>query len=340
MRRGVLFRSGRGWVALGLTCALLLGVVASGGSAGAEERFTLRIATLAPRGSSWMKVFKAWNASLKRETGGKLQLRFYPGGVSGDERDFIRKMRAGQLDGASVTATGLGQVVRPVLVLQLPRLLDDYGKLDRARTALAEEFQAQFRTAGFELLGWGDVGRARIFSTHRIVRPSDLKRTRPWAWREDAIFSTFLKTVGANPVRLGVPEVYPALQTGMVDTVPSSALAAVSLQWYTKLKYVTKQSSSVLIGATILRKEAVEALPEPLRAALRETAGKAHALLNRQVRRDDERAYRTLLQRGIQEVDISGHRAEWEEAARKVRERLAGRLYPRELLRRVERVAH
>ncbi len=331
-------RGWRGGLVL-VAVLVLLGAFVGSGSASAGEQFTLRIATLAPRGSSWMKVFKAWNASLKRETGGKLQLRFYPGGVSGDERDFIRKMRAGQLDGASVTATGLGQVVRPVLVLQLPRLLDDYEKLDRARRALDDEFHRQFRDAGFELLGWGDVGRARIFSTHRIVRPSDLKRTRPWAWREDAIFSTFLKVVGANPVRLGVPEVYPALQTEMVDTVPSSALAAVSLQWYTKLKYVTKQSSSVLIGATILRKEAVDALPEPLREALRRTAAKAHALLNKQVRRDDERAYRTLLQRGLQEVDISAHRAEWEEAARKVRERLAGRLYPQALLKRVEQAA-
>ena len=326
-------------LALGALVALAVAVGGPGRGASADEAFVLRIATLAPRGSAWMKVFKAWNASLKRKTGGKLQLRFYPGGVSGDERDFIRKMRAGQLDGASVTATGLGQVVRPVLVLQVPRLLTDYDKLDRVRAAMDDEFRGQFREAGFELLGWGDVGRARIFSTHRIERPADLKRTRPWAWREDAIFSTFLKTVGANPVRLGVPEVYPALQTGMVDTVPSSALAAVSLQWYTKLKFVTKQSSSILIGATIVRKDKLDALPAELRAALMETAAKAHALLNRQVRRDDERAYRTLLQRGLQEVDISAHRAEWEAAARKVREQLAGRLYPRALLRRVELAA-
>ncbi|MFW5920224.1 MAG: TRAP transporter substrate-binding protein DctP, partial [Polyangiales bacterium] len=306
---------------------------------GAQGQNTLRIATLAPRGSSWMKVFNAWNASVKKETGGKLQLRFYPGGVAGDERDFIRKMRAGQLDGAAVTSTGLGQVVRPVLVLQVPGLFDEYSKLDKVRKQLDDEIEAKFEDNGYKLLGWGDVGKGRIFSNKPIKKPSDLKSTRPWAWRDDVIFSTFLDGVGANPVRLGVPEVYPALQTGMVDTVPASALAAVSLQWFTKLTHVTKQSNSILIGATILKKDKYDALPDDQRKALMETSKKAHELLSRQIRRDDKRAYKTIKRRGMTEVDISAHEGEWNKAAKKTRDKLAGRLFPKSLLQRVQRAA-
>ena len=98
-------------------------------NANAEQSYELRIATLAPRGSTWMRVFDAWNNTLQQETKGKLKLRFYPGGTQGDERDVVRKMRIGQLDGAAVTAIGLSLIVRPVLVLQAP------GHLHQLRSA-------------------------------------------------------------------------------------------------------------------------------------------------------------------------------------------------------------
>jgi TRAP-type transport system periplasmic protein len=309
-------------------------------AADAQGKTTLRIATLAPQGSSWMKVFNAWNASLKKETDGKVELRFYAGGVAGDERDFVRKMRAGQMDGAAVTSTGLGLVVRPVLVLGVPGLFENYQQLDRARNALAGEFEKQFVDNGYKLLGWGDVGEARLFSNaKRIQRPADLKEVRPWAWRDDVIFTEVLKIIGANPVRLGVPEVYPALQTGMVDTLPASAIAAVSLQWFTRLKYVSKESTSTIIGATILRKDKYDQLTPEQRAALDSTSEKAHKALRTVIRRDDKRAYQTILQRGLEEVSARQYEKEWDEVGKKVREGLAGRLYPVELLRRVQQVA-
>lgn len=64
-----------------------------------------------------MKVFNAWNRSVQKLSNNTLKLRFYAGGSQGDERDFVRKMRAGQVDGASITTLGLGQLLRPVLVL-------------------------------------------------------------------------------------------------------------------------------------------------------------------------------------------------------------------------------
>ena len=292
----------------------------------------LRIATLAPSGSSWMRVFNAWNLTIQKQTNKTLSLRFYAGGSQGDERDFVRKMRAGQMDGAALTTTGLGQVVRQVLVLSVPGVFTEYDELDRVRDALSERFTGMFDEEGYTLLGWGDVGKTRLFSMERIERPSDIKKFRPWAWKDDLIFTEFLKVVGANPVRLGVPEVYPALQTKMVDTLPASALAAVALQWYTRLKYVSAQNSGIIVGATIIRKDKFEALSDEHKKVLIDTARRAHIALNRSIRRDDDRSYQTVLKRGIAAVDTSEHQAEWDDAGAQVRERLTGRIYPESLL--------
>ena len=321
---------------LALTSALAIAALALPGAAveaaNTEEVVEIRIASLAPSGSSWMKVFNAWNLTVRKQTNDALELRFYAGGSQGDERDFVRKMRAGQMDGAALTSTGLGQLVRPVLVLSLPGVFSEYEELDRVRAEMNERFEKMFDDEGYTLLGWGDVGKTRLFSMERIERPSDIKKLRPWVWKDDLIFGEFLKVVGANPVRLGVPEVYPALQTRMVDTVPASAIAAVALQWYTRLKFVSERNSGIIVGATIMRKDKFEALTEEQQGVLIDTGIRAHNALNRTIRRDDDKAYRTILDRGITAVDTTEHESEWQDAGKKVRERLAGRVYPKSLL--------
>jgi TRAP-type C4-dicarboxylate transport system substrate-binding protein len=302
----------------------------------AQEAVTLRIATLAPRGSAWMRVFDAWNNSLRQQTGNRLQLRFYPGGAQGDERDVIRKIRNGQLDGAAVTSTGLSLVVRPALVLQAPGVVENYQQLDRVRTVLGPEFAAQFQQNGMRLMGWGDVGEGRIFSNRPILRPRDLRSVRPWVWRDDSMFGEFLEVIGANGIRLGVPEVLPALSTGQIDTVVASATAASALQWHTRTTHVTQQPNAILVGATILSQEKYDALPADLKAALDSTSAQAHTALVARIRRDDARYYTALTtQHGLTAVDVSAHQDEWRDAARQTRERLAGRLYPRDLMERV-----
>lgn len=321
---------------LALTVALALAALAVPGviprPTAAEQAIELRIATLAPSGSSWMKVFNAWNLTIQKQTNNTVKLRFYAGGSQGDERDFVRKMRAGQMDGASITTTGLGQLVRQILVLSVPGVFDEYDELDRVRAALSDRFAGMFDQEGYTLLGWGDVGKTRLFSMERIERPSDIRRLRPWAWKDDLIFTEFLKVVGANPVRLGVPEVYPALQTRMVDTLPASALAAVSLQWYTRLKYVSKRNSGIIVGATLIRKDKFEQLTDEQKKVLIDTGIRAHKALNTSIRRDDDKSYQTVLKRGLTEVDTTDNQAEWEEAGKQVRERLTGRVYPKSLL--------
>jgi TRAP-type C4-dicarboxylate transport system substrate-binding protein len=170
----------------------------------AEESYTLRIASLAPAGSSWMKVLNAWNKTLQDKTNGRLKMHFYPGGSQGDERDFVRKMRVGQLDGGVVTMTGMSMVVRAMIVLVLPGFLDTYEELDRVRAKMAPQFEAMFEKEGFKLLGWGDAGRNRLFSAKPFRAPSDLKSLRPWVWKDELVFVELYDVIGANAIRLGV----------------------------------------------------------------------------------------------------------------------------------------
>lgn len=323
-------------VALTVASAFFLPGAATSAPAHASSPIVIRFASLAPAGSSFMKVMKAWNRSLKKETENRVELRFYSGGSQGDERDFIRKVRAGQMDAAGVSTTGLGMVARPVLVLTAPGLITEYDQLERARTALDDRLKKLFAENGFVHLNWGDAGKNRLFSTTKFERPNDLKSRRPWAWKDDPVFAEYVQAIGANPVRLGLPEVYPGLQTRMVDTVPASAIAAVALQWYTRLKYVADTNFGIILGGAIIKQEKFDELTEADQRALLSTSARAAKANDALTRRDDARAYASMVARGMVEVDMSKSKEQWDAIAKTARERLAGRVYSKSLLDAVQ----
>ncbi len=326
------------FIALLAASAFLLPGAVSTPQANAASPIIIRFASLAPPGSGFMKVMKAWNRSLKKETENRVELRFYSGGSQGDERDFIRKVRAGQMDAAGVTTTGLGMVARPVLVLTAPGLITEYDQLERARTQLHDRFLKLFEDAGFVMLAWGEAGKNRLFSMEQFAKPDDLKTLRPWAWKDDPVFAGYVGTIGANPVRLGVPEVYGGLQTRMLDTVPASALAAVAMQWYTRLNYMARENFGILVGGSLIKQQKFNELTEHDQKVLIDTSERAARANDTLARRDDDRAYASLVKRGMIEVDTSAHKAEWDAVAKMTRESLAGRVYSKSLLDAVEKV--
>jgi TRAP-type C4-dicarboxylate transport system substrate-binding protein len=157
--------------------------------------------------------------------------------------------------------------------------------------------------------------------------------------RENGLDVRLDEVIGANPIRLGVPEIYPALQTKMVDTVAASALAAVTLQWYSRVRHVTAHNTAIIVGAIFMRKDKFDALEPDLQTALMSTAERMEVVLNKSIRRDDQKAYDVVRERGIVAVEAGTHKAEWEDAFRKVRERLTGRVYSKSLLQAVEQAA-
>lgn len=300
-----------------------------------EPEHVLRIATLAPRGTFAERALRAWNRELGERTGERLSVRVYWGGSMGDERSMIRRMRIGDLEAASLTTLGLGSLVRETQVLQVPGVLTTYDEIARAHTALDDEFRTSFRAAGFELLGWGDSGRIRLFSTTAIARPTDLRSRRPWLREDDPIFGAYLEEVGATGQVVGVGEVLAGLSTGMIDTVPGTALVVAGLQWATSLSHVTNTSRGFLISGMVIRNEFLDSISAEERAAILETAATSQDTITTAVRRVDEQMYDALLEHGMVADDISGYASEWLTTETAVRARISGRVVPTALLDRV-----
>ncbi len=320
--------------------ALLFPGSATVSSVDAEAATTIRIASLAPPGSSFVKVLKAWSRTLEKETEGRVELRVFSGGSEGDDRDLIRKIKTGKLDAAGVATTGLSLIAPEVQVLTAPGLLTTDAALDEARTKLDARFQKMIEDGGFKLLTWGDGGKNRVFSSTAFSSPADLAKQPAWAGKDNAVVEEFVKAIGANPVRVGASGVFPALGNDKLQIVPASAMAAVAFQWYTRLKAMTSGNFNIIVGGSVISKKKFDALTAEDQETLLATAKRAAEKLDQIVQRDDDRAYETLVTRGITVVDTAAHQAAWDATAKKARERLAERgVYSKSLLRAVETAA-
>lgn len=326
------------WFGLCAMCALILPVSVVG-SAAASGTWEIRMATIVPKSSKPMRILRAWDNTLKEKTGGRASFRFYAGGVAGDERDVLRKMKINQIDATSLTSVGLGQIVRSASVLQVPGLFKSYAELNAVRAAMDTEWRKSFDESGYTLLGWFDIGFGRVFSAQQIAKPSDLKKARPWVWRDDPVFPELMKIAGANGIPLALPEVFPALQTKMVDTVIASPVAALGLQWFNNVKYMTKQADIALVGATLITNEQFKSMPPDVQEALLESGKLAHSKALELVESEEKLAYEELKARGIQEIDLAPHAAEWQKAYSELKTRLTGKLFTADLLDRVEKAA-
>src|SRR5262249_35470386 len=227
-----------------LILAAALSVAALSAEAHADS--ILKIATLAPEGSSWMNLFHEFGRAVEARTAGRVRIKFYAGGVQGDEKDCLRKIRLGQLSGAAITGIGLGSVAPEVRVLELART---YEELDALRAALSETLKKKFEEHGYVLGGWGDVGPVMLFSNRPVRTMDDIRATRLWVWSDDPMSRKLFEAMQVHGVPLGVPDVLPSLSTGAIDAFFASPLAALALQWSTHAKYVTSLVLSQASGA-------------------------------------------------------------------------------------------
>lgn len=309
-------------------CAGALVAMAVTASPAAAQNVELRFATLAPSGSPWMGQLDKAAAEIKEKTNGRVTLKYFEGGSQGDERDFVRKIQAGQLDGAAVTSVGLALLEESIRVLELPMMFQSIEEVDYVADKMWPYFQAKFEKKGYKLNDRGDVGWVYFLSKDKVASMADLKGQKLWQWGDDAIVGAMYKKLGLNGVPLGVPEVDSSLTSGRVTAAYSSPVAAVALQWYTKVKFMTSMPMSFAIGATVASMSSVKKLSADDLKIVEEISRSHAKKLRKVIRKANEDAKTTMTRKGVTVVPTPQATIdEFAKNAAAVQQELAGKVY-------------
>jgi TRAP-type C4-dicarboxylate transport system substrate-binding protein len=268
----------------------------------AENR-ELRIATLAPAGSPWVELLEKASAEITLKTEGRVRFKYFTGGQQGDERDSIRKINLGQIDGAAVTAMGLSMIEPSILVLQQPMLFETQEEVDYVAGKMWPYFQKKFEAKGFRLAERGELGWVHLLSKTKVTSMADLRKLKLCSVNAE-MGTTIVDKLGMQAVSLSVPEVNPALTTGKIDACLNSPLGAIALQWHTKVKFMTAKPLVFAIGATVMSLEAVNKISLEDRKTIDAIAKASQKKARNVIRKANADALETLKRKGVQIVDV------------------------------------
>jgi TRAP-type transport system periplasmic protein len=263
----------------------------------------LKIASIAPEGSQWMQEMRHASEVVKTRTEGRVVLKFYGGGVMGNDKKVLRKIRVGQLDGSTFTPSGLAEVYPDLSIYGLPLLFHSLDEVDQVRAREDPRMRAGLEKAGFVSFGFAEGGFAKLMSNVPVRGLDDLKGRKVWVPEGDRISYAAMQALGLAPVTLPLTDVLTGLQTGLIDIVATSAVGALVLQWHTKVKYVTDLPVAYIVATLAIAQSSFDKLTPADQGIVREVMEEVYKKIDHDNRIENAKAEVALLSYGIQKVE-------------------------------------
>ena len=287
------------------------------------QAVTLKIATLSPEGSSWMKLLRKHAKNIEAQTGGEVKFKFYPGGVMGDDKAVLRKMRVGQLHGAVITAGGLAQNYPDIAVYSLPMLFRGEEEIDFVRKTMDDVLMDGLRDNKFVGFGFAEVGFAYPMMQASGSSVQDVRKQKVWVPDNDPASLRAFEAFRITPIPLPIADVLAGLQTGLIDSIGSPPVGAIALQWYTQVEHAIDLPLLYVYGLFAMAERPFNRLSPEHQAIVNKELRAAVAAADGSARRDHESAKSALTTQGIQWAKPSDTEfSEWDSLASAARGRI------------------
>jgi TRAP-type C4-dicarboxylate transport system substrate-binding protein len=318
-------------------CLLIIGLFFVIPVAGSQKAYIIKIATLAPEGSPWIRTLKTVSDEISKKTNNQVRFKLYPGGILGNEKDMLRKVYIGQIQGAVLTSSGLSAIFREMDVFQIPFLFEKYQEVDYVIEKMDAFFKQGFDDKGYTMLGWSEGGFVRLLSTIPVDTLDKLKKAKVWTWPGSPMTKAIFEEAQVSGIPLSVPDVLIALQTGLVDVVYAPPGGAIALQWFTKTKYCTDVPLIYLVGGLVLKKSVFSKLPPNYQDAMRDSFNQHMSQLKHVIRKENQEALEVMAKHGIKILKpTAGQIDEFKALSNKAMDRLGKNSFSKEIRAEVE----
>jgi TRAP-type C4-dicarboxylate transport system substrate-binding protein len=295
---------------------LNLAVFASMVGMSSAQAVVIKIATLSPPGSTEMKLLREGGAAVAERTEGRVEFKFYPGGVMGDDKAVLRKIRVGQLHGAVLTSGGLNQVYPDIELYSLPMIFNNLDEVDRIRQNMDGELMTGLRGKGYVGFGIAEVGFAYAMSKTPVLTVEEVRAQKVWIPVGDSGAELAVTAFGISPIPLSIADVLAGLQTGMINGVAIPPVGAIALQWHTQLKNVFDLPLLYVYGLLTIRDRQFDKLAEADQQVVSEVMSDVVAQVNTQNRKDHQRAVEALKAQGLRwSVPSAAEVSRWQSMA-------------------------
>lgn len=277
---------------------------------------TLKIATVTPEGSQWMKDMRSSAKEIKERTQGRVQIKYYGGGIRGDDAKVLGAIRIGQLQGGAFTPSALAHIYSDLNLYGMPLVFESAAEAAYVRSRLDVRLQQGLEDAGFVNFGFAAAGFAIIMSGTPVQSLADMKGKRVWVPEGDTIGYASMQAMSLSPVTLPLTDVLMGLRTSLIDIIAIPPIVALVLQWHTKVKYVTEIPLVYTFGFMAVDKKVFDKISPADRAIVRDVMGATYRKFDKKNLVDNQDAFDALVNSGVEPITLG------DEEFRKVRELL------------------
>jgi TRAP-type transport system periplasmic protein len=299
----------------------------------------IRLGTLVPKGSRWEQILQQMGDEWKKASGGKIELKIYPGGEQGDEPEMVQKLRIKELQAVALSGAGLSGIDPDVSALQVPMMLSSYEEVDYVRDHIADRLEKGLAQRGFIVLNWGDAGWIHFFTKQPASTPDQIRRMKLCVLQGDTSTFQLYKINGFLPVSLAATDILTGLQTGLIDAFQAPPLVALSNQWFGGAKNMLDIPFAQLVGATVISKDVWDKIPAPVQKQMMASARTAGVALREEIRKSEAGAVPLMQQFGLNVVHADPKAVgEWRALAEGIWPKLRGSAVPPDLFDEVKRL--
>ncbi len=265
---------------------------------------TLKIATVAPNGSQWMVEMRASAAEIRRRTDGRVVIKYYGGGVKGDDAKVLGQIRIRQLHGGAFTPSALAAQYAELNLYGMPLVFDSEDEATFVRRRMDARLQQGLEDVGFVNFGFATSGFANIMSSTPVRTLADLEGKRVWVPEGDSISYASMEAMSLNPVVVPLTDVLTGLQTGLIDIVAIPPIVALVLQWHTRVKYITQVPMVYTLGFMAIDKGAFNKIDAADQDIVREVMVRTYKNFDTSNITDNQGAFDALVKSGIEPVSF------------------------------------
>ncbi|MFG0517255.1 TRAP transporter substrate-binding protein [Kluyvera intermedia] len=189
-------------------------------SAQATVAQTLRAADVHPADYPNVVAVKHMGEKLNTATEGRLDIKTFPGGVLGDEKQMIEQAQLGAIDIIRVSMAPVAAILPEINVFTLPYIFRDETHMHHVLDGMIGQEIGDRLTGNSKsrlvFLGWMDAGTRNLITKQPVIKPEDLKGMKIRVQTSPVALDT-LKAMGANAIAMGTSEVFSGMQTGVID---------------------------------------------------------------------------------------------------------------------------
>lgn len=319
-----------------IALAVALVAAALGPEAASSQRRRVnkvKVATIAPKNSVYHEALLRLREEWREISGGSVDLAIYPGGVVGDEVTTLRKMRAGQIQAALISGSGMSFLDEGISALQVPLMFRSPEEFDFVRSKMAPILEERLAEKGFKVLGWGDAGTAYFFGVEEFRSPDDLREMKIYTAKGDDDMLRLYGEFGLRAVPLDLTELQANLETGLVDVFAVPPLVAAGYQWFGSAPHMLDMPFMPIVGALLISNDVWERIPADQREAMLESSARAAERIEQAVRSQELEAIREMRKYGLQVMAADADLlAQWNAELERAYPGLRDRYAPGELI--------